>query len=422
MTKLRNAILALTASLLATGAFAQVGFVQDSEAVTVPEELFGGGAVELDFADFEDANTPFVPKAKLIFNGGTLTAGTEFNVTYTLHNAVLDERVVNKHFMWGTWGPANSDRGGLDCDTASAGNRDEGEEGVDPGTGNDESKLVFCEMADEIDFEREGGTSGDRSVTFDITIAGSGLNNDQPIMGTVPVCTTTTNENDPPETTTTCAGVTSKIVFLVPRVEATGLLAANAMGRGGKSVMVSTSIEQPKMGSGDSEVSESIMMGGYCGMTQVSILMGDALANAQDPCPVVNAHKVVTDISNSGGTGTISLDPDHMRMQLKPEGAVALSTIQVEASFASGVRTADGDPLETDFTGSMAGTLAISVVSERFNEGDVVYIDADNDKMADTGEQFIISNGVASDTVGLSTTAVTVLYQPSGEQPLDTPD
>ena len=72
MTRLRNAILALTASLLSTGALAQVGFVQDSEPVTfVPEELFGGGAVELDFADFEDADTPFVPKAKLIFNGGT---------------------------------------------------------------------------------------------------------------------------------------------------------------------------------------------------------------------------------------------------------------------------------------------------------------------------------------------------------------
>ena len=52
------------------------------------------------------------------------------------------------------------------------------------------------------------------------------------------------------------------------------------------------------------------------------------------PCPVVNAHKVVTGITNSGGNGTISLDPDHMRMQLVPAGAVALSTIQVAADFA----------------------------------------------------------------------------------------
>ena len=94
-----------------------------------------------------------------------LTLGTEFSVTYTLHNAVLDERVVNKHFMWGTWGPATNtgQRGGVDCDPDT----------TEIGKGEDLSKVVFCPVDDEIDFERHDGSKGDRSVTFAITIAGN---------------------------------------------------------------------------------------------------------------------------------------------------------------------------------------------------------------------------------------------------------
>ena len=121
---------------------------------------------------------------------------------------------------------------------------------------------------------------------------------------------------------TTCTGETRKIVFLIPDVEATGLRAGNAMGVGKKSAMVSMSIEQPKMGSGHSEITESIMDGGKCGETEVSDVMG-----AQVPCPVVVAKTTVSGVSNAPGNGTISLDPDHGRMQLVPAGAVRLSTI-----------------------------------------------------------------------------------------------
>ena len=403
MTKLRNAILALAASLLSTGALAQaVGFVQDSEPWFVAEELFGGGAVELEFADFVDASTPFVPKAKLIFASTTLNAGTEFSVTYTLHNAVFAESVVNKHFMWGTWGPASNARGGLDC-------------GADDTTGddNDRSMLVFCPDSDEIDFERKDGRKGDTSVTFDITVAGA--NPTDNIAGQVrPTCAAV----DPAATpvVTECTGLTRKIVLILPDVEASGLVAANAMGTGNTSVMVRTTIEQPKMGSGDSEVAESVMMGNMCGSTVVS-----KMVTAQVACPVVHAHKVITGISNSGGTGTISLKPEDMRMALVPAGRVKLSTIKVDADFGSGgVYNADSvdGPLGDDFAGSMAGTLAISVASDKFNEGDVVYIDANNNKAPDTGELFVIADGVASDSVDLSTEAVTVYYLPVGDVPL----
>ena len=402
MTRLRNAVFALAAMLLSTGALAQVGFTQDSEAATVPEELFGGGAVELDFADFEDASTPFVPKAKLILGGttaapSTLIAGTEFTVTYTLHNAVLDERVVNKHFMWGTWGPASSARGGTDC-------------GADATTGDDEdlSKLVFCEAASEVDFERNGGSKGDSSVSFDVTIAGEAGTNDL-ADNVAPTCSTTTGEN--PETT--CTGVTRKIVFLIPDVEASGLKGPNAMGMGAVSSMVSMSIEQPKMGAGDSELSESIMDGGKCGATVVSEVMG-----AQVSCPIVTAVTTVSAVTNVKNDGTISLDPDHGRMQLVPEGAVKLSTIGVTTTeyfgAMSGVRDADGNPLPDDFSGVFAGTLAISVESDRFQDGDTVYIDDGGE----VGDRFVISNGVASRSVDLGSGPVNVMYLPSGDAPL----
>ena len=84
----------------------------------------------------------------------------------------------------------------------------------------------------------------------------------------------------------------------------------------------------------------------------------------------------------------------------------------------SGVRDADGDPLTGDFSGAFAGTLAISVASDDFQDGDVVFIDSDSDKMADTGELFVIADGVASDSVDLGSGSVSVMYLPSGENSL----
>jgi hypothetical protein len=395
MTKLRNAILALAASLLSTGALAQaVGFTQDSVTVTVAEELFGGGAVELEFADFVDASTPFVPKAKLIFADIAILATTEFSVTYTLHNATLAESVTNKDFMWGSWGAASNARGGLDCNNAT--------EDVDA------TELAFCPETGEISFERKDGRKGDKSVTFDITVTEAQTNLASPMR---------VDDND--EMTPVTAhdynnNVTRKIVLIIPDVEASGLVAANAMGTGATSVMVQIMIEQSKVGSASSEVSELIVAGNMCGAMVMNMN-----AAAQVACPVVHAHKVITGISNSGGAGTISLKPEDMRMALVPAGRVALSTVTVAADFGmGGVRNAEGEVLVDSFAGSMAGTLAISVASDKFNDGDVVYIDADGDKTADTGELFVIADGVASDSVDLSTEAVTVYYQPSGDVPL----
>jgi hypothetical protein len=200
---------------------------------------------------------------------------------------------------------------------------------------------------------------------------------------------------------------------LVPNVEASGLRAPNAMGMGGRSAMVGISIEQPKMGSGDSEMAESIMDGGKCGDTVVSEVTG-----AQVSCPIVNAVTTVSEVTNAPGNGTISLDPEHGRMQLVPEGAVRLSTIGVTTtdyfSDTSGVRDEDGDQLKGDFSGAFAGTLAIEVASEDFQDGDMVYIDDGGD----VGEEFVISDGVASRSVGLNSGSVKVMYLPSGESSL----
>ena len=147
-----------------------------------------------------------------------------------------------------------SDRGGgTDCDFNYEPDRRR-EVDVDAPATTVES-WFSARTADEIDFERDGGKGrpfGD--VRYHdcrrepIRTPGTRLT----LNDMVPTASTTDTE-DPP--VTTCTGVTRKIVFLIPDVEASGLLAANAMGtRCGTSVMVSTSIEQPKMGSGDSEV------------------------------------------------------------------------------------------------------------------------------------------------------------------------
>lgn len=404
MIRLRNAVVALATSLLAVGALAQNGFMQDSESVTVPEELFGGGAVELEFNDFEDASTPFVPKGKLIFAGAGLGMGTEFSVTYTLHNATFAESVSNDDFMWGSWGGATTDRGGTDCDLTT----------TDP-VDVDDAALVFCPEDDEVEIERADGKKGDSSVTFDITVTADDINEDL----VLPMLTDGDNNDQTPDTYT---GVTRKIVFVVADLDVSGLRAANAaIADPGVHAMVSTVIAQTKSGGMGSKVSEDLVMGHACGM--------DASENtdARVACPVVKAHKVVTAIANTGGGGAISLDPDDMRMVLvNPAGKaldpqrIELSTVTVNADFGmGGVRDEDGEVLE-DFSGSLDGNLSITVSSDSFKDGDVVYIDADGNKKAESREEFVITDGAASDTVDLvAGTPLKVYYQPSGEEALE---
>ncbi len=403
MIKLRNAVLALATGLLATGALAQNGFMQDSESVTVPEELFGGGAVELEFNDFKDASTPFVPKGKLIFAGAGLGMGTEFSVTYTLHNATFAESVSNDDFMWGSWGGATTGRGGTDCD------QDNGSVDVD------ETELVFCPEEGEVEIERTDGKKGDSSVTFDITVTAADINEN--LM--LPMLTDGDTDDETPDTYT---GLTRKIVFVVADLDVSGLRAANAaIADPGVHAMVSSVIAQTKSGGTGSKVSEDLVMGHACGMAV------SENTDARVACPVVKAHKVVTAIANTGGGGTVSLDADDMRMvlvnpadgkALDPQ-RIELSTVTVNADFGmGGVRDEEGEVLE-DFSGSLDGNLSITVSSDSFKDGDVVYIDADKSKKAESREEFVITDGVASDTIDLVAGApLTVYYQPSGEEAL----
>ena len=446
MTRMRNVLVALVTCLLSVGALAQNEFTQDSDSVTVAEELFGSGSVELEFADFESGfenmNKPFVPKVKLIHAGGSLTVGTEFNVTYTLSRGEFAERARNEDFMWGSWG-----RRIVADDT----NTDDVDESAD------NCKLEFTPLPVEVDIERVGGGKGSDSVTFEITVNGmaDATNNANladpvaPIAATAPMasegaivradCTASPVDGDGNPTTPAAdratgtylasSGVTRKIVFVLPDVEVSGLRDVNAQGRGDVNVEVHTTIEQTKSGGTGSKVSELIKDGNKCGETEVSMQ-----ADAQEPCPVVTAHRVITDISNTGGSGSISLDPDDDREVLVTPGSdnkeldpqrIALSTIKVAADFGSSVYLTDEDDVvakgpdpKDNLTDDLDGSLVITVSSDSFNDGDVVYIDDDGDKTADERERFAMDDGVAETDIDLSDSSVTVYYEPSGDAAL----
>lgn len=454
MIRLRNALVALATCLLSVGALAQTGkgFTQESESVTVAEELFGGGAVELDFARFEDASTPFVPKAKLIFSGGTsLSRETEFDVTFTLSgNNKFAERVSNNDFMWGSWGPdldgADDEVGDFTAtgtDDASVLSRKQAE---------DNCQIAFVERAGEVEVEREGGASGSNSVTFSVKvraetqIAGDGtvtFDATQDIEGLAAPVMSDGNTLQPSDCTVSTAdpapeglvsgyvagSTTRKIVFILPDIDAVGLKAP-VDGKGAVNVMVTTRIEQTRSGGAGDKISEPILMGYKCGGDDPD----DFDADDQVSCPVVKAYKIVTGISNSGGSGSISLDPDDDREVLVTPGSdnkaltkqqIVLSTIKLSADFSRTVYNAEGEKIEAgedpkdNLTGDLDGNLVISVSSDSFNEGDVVYIDDDGDGNIDAREEFSMDDGVAETDVDLSTASLTVWYAPSGDAPME---
>ena len=393
MIKLRNAVLAVAMGLLATGALAQTAhFTQDSQAVTVAEELFGSGSVKLEFNDFGDADDAFVPKAKLIFGGGAAIAdGTEFSVTMTLSNATFAEPVSNADFMWGSWGP---DEDGADDDADAL--------------EDNNTSLVFTPAPTEVTLEREGGGKGTNSVTFKVTVdagdAGAGI---------AGLATPMLNDADPP----IYEGETRKIVFVVPDLNASNVRAPNAMGMFANNANVTPTIKQTK--TGGTVIMEAVMNGNQCGGKDV------ATAPAVVGCPVVKAVAVISRISNTGADGYISLVPTDERSVLvgsdgktsDPQRA-ALASVQVTVVEGfGGARDQDGDMID-GFTGDLAGSLAIKVASDSFNEGDVVYIDTNANKKVDGREAFDMDEGVASDTVALGGTAMTVYYVPSGDEAL----
>lgn len=409
MIKLRNAALALATGLLATGALAQSGhFVQDSQAATAAEELFGSGSVKLEFDGFRGTGSDdmWVPKTKLIYGGAaTIALATEFHVSLTLSNATFAEPVSNTDFMWGTWGPANDTRGGLDCDTTTTGN--EGDDGVAVGTGNNAAMLVFCPVADEVTLERTGGGKDTNSVSFKITVTAAAALADNAVPAL--------NEEDPP----VYEGVTRKIVFAVPDLNATGLVAANAEGMGAKNVGVTVGISQPK--TGGTAIMESVKDAHMCGENEVVKSPGTAA------CPVVSAAKVITSVTATAGSGLISLVPKDERSVLvdgkgnavDPQRA-HLAKVAVTANFGSGARDQDGDVIDADygFSNDLAGSLAIRVESDGLNDGDSVYIDTNGNGKIDGREEFEIDAGVALDTVPLANGSMDVYYVPSGDDEL----
>ena len=404
MIRLRNAILAVVASLFATGALAQVGFMQDSETATVAEELFGGGAVKLEFGAAD-----FAPKAKLIFGGGeTIADATEFDVTLTLHNATFAEPVSNADFMWGGWGAASTARGGLDCNTDTTGN--EGDAGVAAGTGDDATKLVFCPETSQVTIERDGGGKNTNSVTFTVTANAAIENIASPTRTDGADDGTDVSDADPYN-----ANVTRKIVFVLPDINASGLVAANEDGKGGKDVMASWTIMQTK--SGGTVIREAVTNPNACG--------GADAGKTPVHCTLVDAVAVVEAISATAGSGYISLTPTDERSVLvgsngkasDPQRAL-LATVSVDvATGFGGAKDQDGDPI-TGFTGDLSGSLAIRVSSDSFNDGDVVYIDSNSNGKVDGREAFDMEDGVASDTVPLGTSSMSIYYVPSGDDAL----
>ncbi len=396
MTKLRNATLALAASLLATGALGQA-FMQDSEVVTVAEELFGPGSdVELEFLPFEDDT--FTPKAKLIFTGSaTIAANTEFDVTYTLVNAKFARSASIYDIMWGTWG---ADLG----DDATTGGTDDNED--------DLTKLRFYEAATEASVTvKEGGAKGSSSVTYTFKVP-----TEIPSLATP---TATDADSDPATPDTYDAAVTTrKIVFVMPELNASGLTAPTMTGPG-KKVWVRTAVTQAtRGGGGGTAIDRDLDTKTECGAYKPE----DATTTVA--CPLVNVHKVLTGVSVSPGGGNISLAPADMRKKLVDGTGKALdpqrvriATVSTSSDFGSEVMDAEGNVL-TDFTGgALRGNLTVSVTSEGLRDGDVVYVDANDNKAADGTEPFERGAGTAADTLPLGGT-YTVYYQPNGEDEL----
>ena len=406
MIRLRNAILAVVASLFATGALAQ-GFMQDSETATVASELFGSGSVKLEFGA-----TGFEPKAKLIFGGATaaataIAASTEFKVTLTLSNATFAEPVSNADFMWGTWGPATGTR----IETATPACTVEGTARATDAQAEDLTRRSFCPAASEVTIERDGGGKNTNSVSFKVTVGDTALADN-----VIPALTDADGDTATPDV---YAGVTRKIVFAMPDLNASGLRAEGENSAADKGVQVKATwtVEQTK--SGGTVITEAVTNPNACG--------GAEAGKTPVSCVIVDAVQVVesvaADVSTAGGS--ISLVATDERSVLvggngkasDPQRAL-LAKVSVEvADQFGGARDQDGDLID-GFTGDLSGSLAIRVSSDSFNDGDVVYIDSNGNKKVDGREAFDMDEGVASDTVPLGTTSMDVWYVPSGDEPL----
>lgn len=374
--------------LVAVGAHPQE-FRQLSSTSNVPEELFGGDAVKLEFGDlvFDDTTnqllpSPFAPFVMLTMDTpdrATIAAGTEFELTYSLSNAVFAERVSIDDFVWAASRP--------DAD------------GADNIAGNDDDNRLLVTVRptpSPVTVEREGGGKDTDSVTFKVRV-----NSDQ-------AHTLAFDGN-----TNQFTGEVPLVLFALPDVYATDLRArvpdSEGVLKGGRRILVTTTISQRR--SGGTVLTEEILTGSC-----------DEMAG----CPVVEAVAVISDISNVAGGSLVSLAPTHERAVLVEADGTAsdpqrapLATVQVVAIPlpGSGLRDSDGDLID-GFTEDLAGSLALQVASDGFKDGDVVYIDANGNEKVDGREAFEIADGVASDTVPLHGDELTIYYVPNGDDAL----
>lgn len=417
MTRLNKATLALAASLMAIGALGQSGFTQDSESVTVADDLFGPEDVKLEFNGFDPD-----PKAKLLYTGATLEIGTNFSVTYAFHNASLAERASVDDVMWGVWRPEP-----VATDDPATTTVNE--------TCYSLTELKFRQLDKEVTIERNGddsGAIGSSSVTYDFEIGMSAVDanaatltyTDSDIGGLSPATWTKSEERTcdhdgdgaTDEITIShypASAATRKIVLRVPDLNAKGLREPDTYfpGDPGVSVAVSTMIERgTNVGT---RIRESIIDGTMCGTTTVA-------KTGTGPCVVVDSASVVSLTADGGSGGAISLSPSDMRATLVKADGKALDPQRamlatVTVGVGEGPLNAEGDVASVD--DGLSGTVAVTVSSDSFREGDVVYIDANGNKKVDGREAFDmdLGEGVARDTVPLEEKAYDVYYVPNGK-------
>ena len=390
-------LLAVVATVtLATGVRAQAEvemYQYTNRFELVAEELFGGDAVKLEFEDVDAieqapvwAAEMFAPLAGLIVQG-TISSGTEFEVTYTLSNATFAEPVSMADIVLGVVQP---DADGIDN---ISGNADDGREWI----------LTRADPS-PVTLERRGGEKDSESVTFIVSVntAMTKIRRVQPSQGPF-------------------TGQDYYFFFLLPDLNVTTDLRAPDPGPErislrvptGRYVGLNTTVYQRR--SGGSAISDTVRGSSNC---------DESLG-----CPMVAAVKAIKDIANTPGEGLISREPADKRSVLvgadgeasKPQRAL-LTTVRVTpsddfATYRDRVYDRDGD-LVDGFAGDLAGRMVIEVSSDSFNSGDMVYIDADANGEVDVNEAFDMGDAVASTKLPLGYEPMTLYYVPSGDAAL----
>ena len=315
-----------------------------SSAALAASELFGSGAVKLEFGA-----TGFAPIYKLTYVQA-MTADTppvadptnsiedadEGMITYTLSGAVFNERVSPNDFM-------------IAGDTAAT-----------------------LEVTAD-------GAKGDSSVTIKIT-AGAAWTGANTITFTIPDLSAT-------------PGRTKGVVNPV---------------RITSSYMLSTQSNFPEGSPKNANCDDA---------TKATPAQG---------CRIVNAQDYVAEFTLGGaGTGNIDLaDRTKLIAGEKHVPDIAIGTVTVKA--AAGTTIKDQDGTAVTFAGDLAGDVVITVQSDQFRDGDIVYIDDDGDKKpGDSRERLSITDGKATttrdleeDTDDAKCCTWTVRYVPNGEDAL----